>query len=62
MIKVIDIVFFNFGFIGKGNDFGINVLRDVIEVGVCGLKVYEDWGVMFEVIDRVLSIVDEYDV
>lgn len=62
MIKATDTMPLNFGFTGKGNDSGTNSLRDIIEAGACGLKVHEDWGATPEVIDRALTIADEYDV
>lgn len=31
-------------------------------MGVLGLKIYEDWGVMLVVIDLVLKVVDEMDI
>ncbi|OXM75442.1 urease [Cryptococcus neoformans Bt63] len=62
MIKATDTIPLNFGFTGKGSDSGTNAMRDIIEAGACGLKVHEDWGATPEVIDRALSMADEYDV
>lgn len=62
MFAATDTIPLNFGFTGKGNDSGVNGMRDVIEAGAIGLKIHEDWGATPEVIDRSLTTADEYDV
>ena len=62
MLAATDEIPLNFGFTGKGNDSGVRGMRDIIEAGACGLKVHEDWGATPEVIDRSLTMGDEYDV
>lgn len=52
----------NYGFTGKGNDAGVNGIKDVVEAGAMGLKLHEDWGSTPEAIDAALRIGDEYDV
>ena len=43
----------NFGFLGKGNASGAEVLREQIRAGALGLKLHEDWGSTPAAIDRV---------
>ena len=62
MFAATDGIPLNFGFTGKGNDSGVNGIRDIIEAGAMGLKIHEDWGATPEVIDRSLQMGDEYDV
>lgn len=52
----------NYGFSCKGNDSGVNAIRDLVEAGASSIKVHEDWGSTPEVIDRSLQVADEYDV
>jgi urease len=62
MMAATDTIPLNFAFTGKGNDSGERGLRDIVEAGACGLKLHEDWGSTPEVIDRALTVADEYDV
>jgi urease subunit alpha len=52
----------NFGFLGKGNASGAEVLREQIRAGALGLKLHEDWGSTPAAIDQCLSVADEFDV
>jgi urease subunit alpha len=52
----------NFGFLGKGNASGAEVLREQIRAGALGLKLHEDWGTTPSAIDRCLEVADEFDV
>lgn len=49
-------------FIGKGNMVLFEGLYEIIKVGVVGMKLYEDWGIILVVIDNCFIIVEEYDV
>lgn len=62
MMAATDGIPLNFGFTGKGNDSGEKAIRDVVKAGAMGLKIHEDWGSTPEVIDRSLTVGDEYDV
>ncbi len=52
----------NFGFLGKGNASGAEVLREQIRAGALGLKLHEDWGSTPAAIDQCLAVADEFDV
>lgn len=52
----------NLGFLGKGNSASSDTLAEQIEAGACGLKIHEDWGSTPAVIDKALTVADEYDV
>jgi urease subunit alpha len=52
----------NFGFLGKGNSSGPDVLREQILAGAAGFKLHEDWGATPAAIDQCLSVADEFDV
>lgn len=62
MLQVVDSLLVNIGLLGKGNVFQLDVLCEQVVVGVIGLKIYEDWGVILVVIDCVLIVVDEMDI
>ena len=51
MLQVVEVFLMNFGFFGKGNVLLFVVLEEQIFVGACGMKLHEDWGIMFVVID-----------
>lgn len=61
MLQVVDGWLINFGFLGKGNVSLLQLFVEQIVVGVIGLKLYEDWGMMFVVIDNCLLVVDDID-
>ncbi|UOM34165.1 urease subunit alpha [Acuticoccus sp. I52.16.1] len=51
----------NFGFLGRGNAYKPDALREQIETGCLGLKIHEDWGAMPATIDCCLGVADEMD-
>lgn len=62
MLRAVDQVPLNFGFLGKGNASLPEPLREQVQAGVIGLKLHEDWGTTPASIDNCLSIADELDV
>ena len=52
----------NLGFLGKGNSADYETLAEQIRAGACGLKIHEDWGSTPAVIDKALTVSDDYDV
>lgn len=52
----------NVGFLGKGNSGDVGPLKEQIRAGAMGLKIHEDWGATPAVIDRSLTVADEFDV
>jgi len=52
----------NLAFAGKGNAALPGALVEMIEAGVCAMKLHEDWGTTPAAIDNCLSVADEYDV
>lgn len=52
----------NLGFLGKGNSADYETLAEQIRAGACGLKIHEDWGSTPAVIDKALTVADDYDV
>ena len=52
----------NLGFMGKGNASPPQGLVEMINSGVCGLKLHEDWEATPAAIDNCLNVADEYDV
>jgi urease subunit alpha len=52
----------NLAFAGKGNAALPAALVEMIEAGVCAMKLHEDWGTTPAAIDNCLSVADEYDV
>lgn len=52
----------NLGFFGKGNVGTEQPIVEQVEAGALGLKIHEDWGATPAVIDRALSVADQYDV
>lgn len=62
MMQVVDVFFMNLVFVGKGNVSLIVVFEEQINVGVCVMKLYEDWGIMLVVIDCCFFVVDVMDV
>lgn len=62
MLRAVDHIPMNFGFLGKGNTSHPEALVEQIEAGVCGLKLHEDWGSTPAAIDNCLSVADDYDV
>ena len=62
MIEAADAFAMNLGFMGKGNASQPQGLVEMINSGVCGLKLHEDWGTTPAAIDNCLNVADEYDV
>lgn len=62
MLRALDDIPMNYGITGKGNDAGVEGLREQVEAGVVGLKLHEDWGTTPSTIDRCLTVCDEMDV
>jgi urease subunit alpha len=52
----------NLAFAGKGNASLPGALGEMIEAGVCAMKLHEDWGTTPAAIDSCLSVADEYDI
>src|SRR5712691_6090753 len=52
----------NLGFLGKGNGYIPQPLREQIEAGALGLKLHADWGSTPAAIDCCLGVAEEYDV
>ena len=62
MYEAVEAFPLNFGFLGKGNASGPDVLREQIRAGALGLKLHEDWGTTPAAIDQCLTVADEFDV
>ena len=62
MLQACDELPINFGITGKGNDCGVQGLREQCIAGAAGLKLHEDWGTTPAAIDACLSVCDEHDV
>lgn len=62
MMRAVDHIPMNFGFLGKGNTSHPEALIEQIKAGACGLKLHEDWGSTPAAIDNCLTVADEYDV
>ena len=62
MLKAVEGLPINFGFLGKGNASSRKTLVEQIEAGAAGLKCHEDWGTTPAVIRTALSVADDYDV
>ncbi|MCC8042502.1 MAG: urease subunit alpha [Oscillospiraceae bacterium] len=52
----------NLGYLGKGNGADYDTLAEQVKAGACGLKIHEDWGSTPAVIDKALTVADDYDV
>ena len=62
MIQSFDAFPVNIGISGKGNASVPAPLIEMIEAGVCALKLHEDWGTTPAAIDNCLSVADDHDV
>ncbi len=62
MLRAVDEIPMNFGFLGKGNSSGRAPLVEQILAGATGLKIHEDWGATQGAIRQSLDVADEYDV
>ncbi|GGC91814.1 urease subunit alpha [Tersicoccus solisilvae] len=62
MLRAVDDVPMNIGFLGKGHAASTEPLAEQIRAGAIGLKIHEDWGATASSIDNALRVADEYDV
>lgn len=62
MLKAVDNLPLNFGFLGKGNCSTEEPLVEQVKAGALGLKLHEDWGSTPEAINVCLNVADKYDV
>ncbi len=62
MLKAVDSLPMNIGFLGKGNGSLPAALEEQIEAGAMGLKLHEDWGTTPASIDCCLTVAEKYDV
>ena len=62
MLRAVDELPINFGFLGKGNSSGRAPLVEQIYAGATGLKIHEDWGSTQGAIRQSLEVADKYDI
>ena len=62
MMRAVESLPINFGFLGKGNSSDEGPLVEQILAGACGLKDHEDWGTTPSIINKSLDVADKYDV
>ena len=62
MLRAVDALPMNFGFLGKGNTSLPQGIEEQIRAGAIGLKLHEDWGSTPAAIDCCLSEADKFDV
>jgi urease subunit alpha len=62
MLRAVDGLPINFGFLGKGNSAAQPAIVEQIVAGAAGLKIHEDWGSTPAAIRASLSVADDYDV
>lgn len=62
MLKAVETMPVNVGFLGKGNCSVAQPVEEQIEAGVCGLKIHEDWGSTPQAIRCALDVAERYDV
>lgn len=62
MLKSVEGIPVNIGFLGKGNCSGEQSLEEQIEAGVCGLKVHEDWGSTPKALATAMDVAERYDI
>lgn len=62
MLRAIEGLPINFGFLGKGNASGKAALVEQIVAGAAGFKCHEDWGTTPSNLRAALDVADEYDV
>ncbi|SMF02979.1 urease subunit alpha [Pseudobacteriovorax antillogorgiicola] len=62
MLRSVDQIPLNFGFLGKGNSSTPEALDEQVEAGAIGLKLHEDWGTTPQAIRTCLDTADRYDV
>jgi urease subunit alpha len=62
MLRAVDALPMNLGFLGKGNASLPEGLDEQIVAGAIGLKLHEDWGTTPAAIDNCLSVAERHDV
>ena len=62
MLKAVDGLPLNFGFLGKGNAGRPEALEEQVLAGAMGLKLHEDWGTTPAAIDCCLGVAEKFDV
>jgi urease subunit alpha len=62
MLRAVDALPMNLGFLGKGNASLPEGLEEQIRAGAIGLKLHEDWGTTPAAIDCCLSVAEKHDV
>jgi urease subunit alpha len=62
MLRAIENIPINFGFLAKGNSTGRGPLDEQILAGAAGLKLHEDWGSTPAAIGAALSAAEDHDV
>ncbi len=62
MLRAVDGLPLNFGFLGKGNASSPEALREQVLAGAMGLKLHEDWGTTPAAIDCCLDVAEEFDI
>ncbi|RHY26924.1 hypothetical protein DYB32_007160 [Aphanomyces invadans] len=62
MLQATDACSLNIGFTGKGNTASPIGLQDVVNAGVVGLKLHEDWGTTPSSIHVALDVADANDI
>jgi urease subunit alpha len=62
MLRAVEGLPINFGFLGKGNCSGEAPLVEQVLAGAAGFKIHEDWGTTASNIRSSLSVADDMDV
>ncbi|MNW68221.1 Urease subunit alpha [compost metagenome] len=62
MLQALDSLPMNFVMLGRGNSSRPEALMEQVLAGVGGLKIHEDWGSTPYVIDKCLSVAEQYDI
>ncbi len=62
MLKAVDNLPMNIGFLGKGNGSLPEALEEQVVAGAMGLKLHEDWGTTPASIDCCLTVAEKYDI
>ncbi|QEM81601.1 urease subunit alpha [Halomonas binhaiensis] len=62
MLRAVDEIPMNIGFLGKGNASQPEGLEVQLKAGAMGMKLHEDWGTTPAAIDNCLSVAERYDV
>lgn len=52
----------NVGFIGQGSTIDRESVSELVEAGVCGLKIHEDHGGYPSIFENALAVCDDYDI